>query len=55
LRKEVPGIGIIAISGAFDGRFLKTARMLGANVALGKPVDAELLLASVAEILKPRP
>jgi DNA-binding NarL/FixJ family response regulator len=55
LRKEVPGIGIIAISGAFNGQFLKTARMLGANVALGKPVDAGLLLASVAEVLKPRP
>jgi hypothetical protein len=55
LRKEVPGIGIIAISGAFDGQFLKAARMLGANLALGKPLDAGLLLSSVAEVLKPRP
>jgi DNA-binding response OmpR family regulator len=55
LRKEVPGIGIIAISGAFNGQFLKTARMMGANVALGKPVDARLLLASVTEVLKSRP
>jgi PAS domain S-box-containing protein len=55
LRKEVPGMGIIAISGAFNGRFLRTARMLGADVALAKPVDPGLLLAGVAEALKPRP
>jgi len=55
LRKEMPDIGIIAISGAFNGQFLKTARMMGANVALGKPVDARLLLASVTEVLKSRP
>ena len=54
LRKEIPGIGIIAISGAFGGQFLKTARMLGADASLGKPVSTELLLAKVAEVLKLR-
>jgi PAS domain S-box-containing protein len=54
LRRDAPGIGIIAISGAFEGRFLKLAQMLGANAVLSKPVNAELLLAKVAEVLKSR-
>ena len=54
LRKEMPGIGIIAISGAFGGQFLEAARMLGADASLGKPVSAEQLLAKVAEVLKLR-
>jgi CheY-like chemotaxis protein len=51
LRRRVPGVGIIAISGAFGGRFLTTAKMLGADMVLGKPVSAELLLAKVEEVL----
>ena len=54
LRKEAAGIGIIAISGAFEGQFLKTAQMLGADVVLNKPVSAETLLASVAQVLRVR-
>ena len=54
LRKEMPGIGIIAISGAFGGQFLEMAQTLGADAALTKPVSAELLLAKVAEVLKLR-
>jgi CheY-like chemotaxis protein len=54
LRRDAPGIGIIAISGAFGGQFLKTAQLLGADAVLNKPVSAELLLAKVAEVLKPR-
>jgi len=54
LRKEIAGIGIIAISGAFGGRFLETARMLGAQAVLSKPFSGELLLAKVAEVLKLR-
>ena len=54
LRKDVAGIGIIAISGAFGGQFLEVARMLGAQAVLSKPVSAELLLAKVAEVLKSR-
>ena len=54
LRRDVPSVGIIAISGAFEGQFLKTAQMLGADAVLNKPVSAELLLAKVAEVLKSR-
>jgi CheY-like chemotaxis protein len=54
LRRETPGVAIIAISGAFGGQFLETAQMLGADAVLHKPVDAELLLATVAELLKRR-
>jgi PAS domain S-box-containing protein len=54
LHRDVPSVGIIALSGAFGGQFLKTAQMLGAHAVLHKPVDAELLLAKVAEVLKLR-
>jgi len=59
LRKEIPGIGIIAISGRFiSGRFevpyLKMAEMLGADAVLAKPVSTELLLARVAGVLASR-
>ena len=54
LRRDVPGVGIIAISGALGPQFLEVARMLGAQVALRKPVSAEVILAKVAEVLKSR-
>jgi signal transduction histidine kinase/DNA-binding response OmpR family regulator len=54
LRKELPGIGIIAISGRFEAPYLKMAEMLGADAVLAKPVGTELLLARVAEVLKSR-
>jgi PAS domain S-box-containing protein len=54
LRKDGPGIRIIAMSGAFGGQFLKAAQVLGADAVLAKPVNAELLLAKVAEVLKTR-
>jgi DNA-binding response OmpR family regulator len=54
LRQEMPGIGIIAISGRFEGPYLKMAASLGADAVLAKPVSAELLLAKVAEVLKLR-
>ena len=54
MRKEMPGIGIIAITGKSAGHYLKMAEMLGADAALAKPVSAELLLAKVAEVLKLR-
>jgi PAS domain S-box-containing protein len=54
LRRDMPGVGIIAISGAFEGQFLETARLLGANAVLNKPVSAELLLAKVAQLLRPQ-
>jgi len=54
LCREVPGVGIIAISGALGPQFLEVARMLGSQAVLSKPVSAELLLAKVAEVLKSR-
>jgi hypothetical protein len=54
LHRDAPGIGIIAISGALGGQFLKVAHMLGAQAVLRKPVSAETLLAKVAEVLKSR-
>ncbi|MCX6637813.1 MAG: response regulator, partial [Acidobacteria bacterium] len=54
LRKELPGIGIIAISGRFEAPYLQMAEMLGADAVLAKPVSTELLLARVAEVLKSR-
>jgi hypothetical protein len=54
LRKEMPGIGIIAISGRFEAPYLKMAEMLGADAVLPKPVGIELLLARVAEVLASR-
>ena len=54
LRRDVPGVRIVAISGAFGGQFLKTAQMLGADAVLIKPVNGDLLLAKVAEVLKVR-
>jgi CheY-like chemotaxis protein len=55
IRQEIPDIGIVAISGAFGGQFLKAARAMGADAALGKPLNSELLLATVAEVLQRRP
>jgi CheY-like chemotaxis protein len=54
LRRDLPDVGIIAMSGAFGGQFLKIAKLMGAAVVLNKTVSAELLLAKVAEVLKTR-
>jgi hypothetical protein len=54
LRRDDPGVGVIAISGAFGSQYLKTAQLLGADAVLSKPVSPELLLSSVAEVLKLR-
>jgi AmiR/NasT family two-component response regulator len=48
------GAGIIAFSGAFEGQFLQLARPLGAAAVLDKPVSAERLLSTVADVLKLR-
>jgi CheY-like chemotaxis protein len=52
LRRELPDIRIIATSGAFNGQFLGTAKLLGANGALSKPFSPEALLAEVAQVLE---
>jgi PAS domain S-box-containing protein len=54
LRKDAPGVGIIAITGALGVEFLEIARALGAQAVLSKPLDAGLLLSKVAELLHPQ-
>jgi PAS domain S-box-containing protein len=51
LRREHPDLPVIAISGAFNGNFLKVAGMLGAAATLPKPVAPETLLEAVAKFL----
>ena len=56
LHKEAPDLGVIAISGSgtFGGTFLSMARLLGADAVLSKPLTPELLLTTVARVLKSR-
>ena len=52
LRKEMPAVGIIAITGKFEGPYLQMVQLLGADAVLTKPISPDLLLAKVAEVLK---
>jgi CheY-like chemotaxis protein len=54
LRQAHPSIGIIAISGAGEGRYLPMARLLGADATLPKPASPEQVLAEVERILGKR-
>ena len=54
LRRSLPEVPIIAMSGAFEGQFLRVAKAMGAKAILTKPLDPELLLAQVAEVLAGR-
>jgi hypothetical protein len=51
LRDSHPALPIVAISGAFGGRFLHSAAMLGARATLGKPFSGEDLLDVVRTVL----
>ncbi len=51
IRRDYPGLKIIAVSGAFGGDFLKAAAMLGSHATLVKPVSAEELLETVRKTL----
>lgn len=51
IRKEWPGVKVLAISGAFGGQFLEAAKLLGADKALMKPVSPEALIGAVCELL----
>jgi two-component system cell cycle sensor histidine kinase/response regulator CckA len=51
LRSEKPEIRLIAVSGAFQGGFLKVAEALGAKTSLLKPVDPAMLLNVVRKVL----
>ena len=52
IRKEHRDLKIIAISGAFGGKMLRTAELLGAGAALLKPVAPDLLLATVRRLIE---
>lgn len=55
LRKAQPGLPIIAISGGGATRnlaFLEIAQKLGADRILTKPVDADVFLGAVDELLR---
>jgi CheY-like chemotaxis protein len=47
LRRDHPKLPIVAMSAAFEGRFLDVARMLGAKEILQKPFEREALLAAL--------
>lgn len=51
VRKRFESAKIIAISGAFGGRYLQLAKLLGAQQVLQKPVRPPELLAAVREVL----
>jgi len=51
LRKDFAGLEVIVMSGAFDGRFLRTAKMLGAHATLQKPLRMNLVLETVRDVL----
>ena len=54
LVREMPGIGIIAISGDFGAQFLQIARLMGADAVLNKPLAVDTLLPAVATVLSRR-
>ncbi len=50
MSRKYPSVGIIAISGARDGAYLRLATSLGAHAHLPKPIDTQRLLVEVARI-----
>jgi CheY-like chemotaxis protein len=51
LHQARPGVAIVAMSGAFGGAFLHTARLLGASAVLRKPFDPETLVATIQGVV----
>ena len=52
IRNEQPSLKIIATSGAFEGRFLQAAAMMGACATLAKPIGRDQLLRTVRRVLE---
>jgi CheY-like chemotaxis protein len=52
LRRNGRPLKILAVSGAFDGFFLRTAKMFGADATLGKPFGPGELSACVTALLQ---
>jgi DNA-binding NarL/FixJ family response regulator len=53
IKKERPELKVIAISGAFDGQFLRTAAFFGADATMAKPLDPQRLVDWVRGLLTP--
>jgi DNA-binding NarL/FixJ family response regulator len=51
LKKSHPGLPVIAVSGAFGGHYLASAKALGARATLLKPFSGEDLLRAVRTVL----
>jgi signal transduction histidine kinase len=51
LRKELPNLKIVAMSGAFAGQFLHVAHMMGATAVLSKPFRPGIVLDTLGSIL----
>lgn len=51
IRREEWQCKIIAISGAFGGKFLGAAKLLGADATLAKPVTPDKLVETVRQLL----
>ena len=51
LRRQVPGIAIVAVSGALGDQVLELGEVSGADVVLNRPVEVCQLLATVSDIL----
>ena len=54
LRRVLPQLKIIAISGQFAGPLLRAAKLLGAQASLAKPIQPDELLAAVAHVMVAR-
>ena len=50
-RAAFPGVRIVAMSGAFEGRFLKSAAMMGARATIRKPIAPDQLLRTIERVL----
>jgi CheY-like chemotaxis protein len=51
LQRDYPSIRVVAMSGAVDAVYLRTAELLGADAALRKPIDSQELLRTIRELL----
>jgi DNA-binding response OmpR family regulator len=54
LREAGADLRIIAMSGWLGGEFLNVARLMGADAVLSKPLNLDLLLQKVSDVLKPK-
>jgi CheY-like chemotaxis protein len=51
LRAQYPAVRVVAMSGAFDRRYLKTAAMMGAQATLKKPIAPDELLRVLDKVM----